>query len=66
MAFIPWNSNRDYRGLEVQLGVIRAQALQRVDTSSSFGNTDADNTHHSTPDNEEQYDESEGEHALAR
>ena len=56
--------NRDYRGLEIQLGVIRAQALQQVDTSSSFGNTDVDHTHHITPNNEEQYDESEGENIL--
>ena len=53
--------NRDYRGLEVQLGIIRADALQQLNASSSFGNTDVDHTHE---ENEEQYDESEGETTL--
>ena len=50
--------NRDYRGLKVQLGVVRARALRQADSSSFFGNIDGDQF---SPDNEEEHDESEGE-----
>ena len=56
--------NRDYRGLKVHLGVIRAQALEQVDTPSYFGKTGADRIHHSTPDIEVENDESEGEYCC--
>ncbi|KAF8558286.1 hypothetical protein OG21DRAFT_1504341 [Imleria badia] len=57
------NAYIDYRGLKVQLGVIRTQALQQVDTSSYFGKTSADHIHHSAP-NIEVEDESDGESTV--
>ncbi|KAI9573493.1 EXS family-domain-containing protein [Boletus coccyginus] len=49
-------TQQDYHILKVQLGVVRAQALQQADSSSSFGNTDGNQF---TLDNEEEHDESE-------
>lgn len=52
------SGNRDYRGLKVQLGIIRGLALQPV------GATDVGHTHHPAPNNEEGYDDSKGESTL--
>lgn len=56
--------NRDYRELKAQLGVIRAQALQQVDTTSSFGDITVNHAHYSPPNIEIEDDESEGENTL--
>ncbi|KAH0832144.1 EXS family-domain-containing protein [Lanmaoa asiatica] len=64
MVFIPWETcdcflfHRDYRGLKVQLGIIRAVASQSVDTWSSFGGPDVDYTRYSATNDEEKYDDS--------
>lgn len=56
--------NSDYRGLKVQLGIIRAQAPLQGDTSSSTGATDLGHVHNVAPHNDEIYDEPEGENAV--
>lgn len=68
-SYLTWHSylgvlsNRDYRGLKVQLGIIRAQVPQPVDSPGSIVPPEADHTHchGSAPVNEETFDEAKGD-----